>query len=143
MTRDEFVNDEIRFWGKSTPIGIIFGIGTAMGFIVGVIICYQIIFTDISDHMPEFATLKAMGYGDSYFTRFVITEAIYLSLFGFLPGLLIAVLLFAFITSQTGLLMVMTLPRALLVFGLTLTMCVLSGVAAMRKLQAADPASLF
>jgi putative ABC transport system permease protein len=143
VTRNEFVNDEIRFWGKSTPIGIIFGIGTAMGFIVGVIICYQIIFTDIADHMPEFATLKAMGYSDGYFTKFVITEAFYLSIFGFVPGLLIAGLLFAVVTSQTGLLMVMTLPRAALVFVLTLIMCVLSGVAAMRKLQAADPASLF
>ena len=143
VTRDEFVNDEIRFWGKSTPIGIIFGIGTAMGFIVGVIICYQIIFTDIADHMSEFATLKAMGYSDGYFTRFVITEAFYLSIFGFIPGLLVAFVLFALVTSQTGLLMVMTLPRALLVFGLTLTMCVMSGIAAMRKLRSADPASLF
>ncbi|MCA9214215.1 MAG: FtsX-like permease family protein [Planctomycetales bacterium] len=143
VTRNEFVNDEIRFWGKSTPIGIIFGIGTAMGFVVGVIICYQIIFTDIADHMPEFATLKAMGYSDRYFTQFVITEAFYLSIFGFVPGLLIAILLFAVVTSQTGLLMVMTLPRATIVFVLTLTMCVLSGIAAMRKLQSADPASLF
>lgn len=143
VTRDEFVNGEKQFWRKSTPIGIIFGIGTAMGFVVGVIICYQIIFTDIADHMPEFATLKAMGYSDWFFTRFIITEAFYLSIFGFVPGLLIAMTLFEIVTSQTGLLMVMNLPRATLVFVLTLIMCVLSGIAAMRKLKAADPASLF
>ena len=143
FTRKAFRAREIQFWSQSTPIGIIFGIGTIMGFIVGVIMCYQVIYTDISDHMAEFATLKAMGYPPRFFARLVITESVYLSLLGFIPGLIISWLLFAVIASSTGLLMEMTVLRALLILLLTLVMCVLSGAIALRRLITADPASLF
>jgi len=59
MTKQQFLDKEFAFWNTATPIGYIFALGTVMGFIVGMIICYQILFSDISDHMREFATLKA------------------------------------------------------------------------------------
>ena len=143
FTREAFRTREIQFWAQSTPIGIIFGIGTIMGFVVGVIMCYQVIYTDISDHMAEFATLKAMGYPPKFFANLVITQSVYLSLIGFIPGFLLSWLLFAVIASSTGLLMQMTLLRALLILLLTLAMCVISGGIALRRLLTADPASLF
>ncbi len=142
-TRDDFVNAEIKFWADNTPIGAIFNIGVGMGFLVGSIICYQIIFTDLNNHMPEFATLKAMGYPGAFFVRFVLAEAFFLSLFGFLPGMVVSYGLYALLRSQTGLLMALTPLRALFVYGLTLAMCIASGVIAIRKLRSADPASLF
>ena len=66
FTKSEMIDREMGFWQHSTPIGYIFMIGTVIGFLVGVIICYQIINADIADHMPEFATLKAMGYRNRY-----------------------------------------------------------------------------
>ena len=143
FTKDDFVRREIRFWNHSTPIGMIFNVGVAMGFLVGGIICYQIIFTNLNSLMPEFATLKAMGYEASYFTTLVLFEAFYLSLFGYIPGLIFSVGLYQVLRASTGLLMMLTIPRALWVFALTLLMCVVSGALAMRKLQSADPASLF
>jgi len=143
FTRSKFRTREVTFWGGSTPIGIFFGIGTVMGFVVGVIICYQVIFTDISDHMAEFATLKAMGYSERYFLTMIVAESIYLSLFGFVPGLLVSLGLFQLIATTTGLLMSMNLPRAAFILLLTVVMCVISGLIALRKLMAADPASLF
>lgn len=143
FTRDEFRQREIRFWATKTPIGIIFGIGTVMGFVVGVIICYQVIYTDINDLMAELATLKAMGYPDSYFIRLVLAQSIYLSLLGFLPGLLFSLGLFQVVAGNTGLLMYLTVPRAAFVLGLTVLMCIISGSIALRRLVSADPASLF
>ena len=141
--RESLIRREIGFWATNTPIGIIFTIGTVMGLFVGVIICYQILFTDIHDHLAEFATLKAMGYGPYYFLRFVMLQSFYLSVFGFLPGWLISWLLYVWLADLTGLVMMLTTYRVLLVFCLTFLMCTISGALAVRKLWAADPATLF
>ncbi len=141
--RESLIRREIRFWATNTPIGIIFTIGTVMGLFVGVIICYQILFTDIHDHLAEFATLKAMGYGPTYFLRFVMLQSFYLSVFGFLPGWIVSWLLYHWLADLTGLVMVLTPQRILMVFCLTFLMCTISGTLAVRKLSAADPATLF
>jgi putative ABC transport system permease protein len=141
--REALIQREIAFWATNTPIGIIFSIGTVMGLFVGVIICYQILFTDIHDHLAEFATLKAMGYGPYYFLRFVMTQSFYLSIFGFFPGWLLSWLLYQLLSERTGLVMMLTPMRIILVFCLTFVMCAVSGALAVRKLWDADPATLF
>lgn len=143
MPRTSLIDREIAFWGEETPIGMIFKIGVLMGFAVGVIICYQVLFTSIHDSLAEYATLKAMGYPNRFFVALVIRQSIYLSLLGFGPGLLISLGLFQALQSMTGLPMLMTVPRALAVLGLTIAMCLTSGLLAVRKLLRADPASLF
>lgn len=142
-TRQGFREKEKRFWRSTTPIGAVFSAGKIIGFVVGVVICYQVIFTGIADHMPEFATLKAMGYSTGYFIRLIVTEAVWLAVFGFLPGAVISTVLYYWLADQTGLLMQMTLETLLFVFGVTVFMCVASGLLAVRKLLTADPASLF
>jgi putative ABC transport system permease protein len=141
--KDEFIQREISFWATSTPIGYIFMTGTVMGFIVGVVICYQVIYSGLADYMSEFATLKAMGYRDRYFLGLVLQTALYLSIASYVPGLLLSAILYKGLAEFTGLLMIMNLARAGLVFVLTLTMCVVSGCLAVRKVLAADPADLF
>ena len=143
LTRDQFRNQEVKFWDESTPIGIIFTAGKILGFVVGIVICYQVIYTDIADHMSEFATLKAMGYTTRYFLQLIVVEAVLLSLIGFVPGVLASTLLYAVLASSTGLLLQMTLPAIGLVLLLTICMCIASGLLAVRKLLAADPANLF
>ena len=142
LTQD-LINQELRFWSSSTPVGVIFGIGTIMGLVVGAIICYQIQFTDITEHMPEFATLKAMGYRPFYFWSLILCQSLYLACLGFIPGLLISWGLYSLLAEASGLVMRMTWDRILLVWLLTLAMCVLSGMLAIRNLFRADPASLF
>lgn len=141
--KEKVISDEVKFWDRSTPIGYIFFIGTVMGFIVGVIICYQIIYSDIADHMGEFATLKAMGYRNRYFIGLVFQMSLYLSILGYIPGLLISLAMYIGLAHKTGLLLEMNLFDALLVLALTLGMCCVSGCLAMRKVLAADPAELF
>lgn len=143
LTRSQFRAAEIGFWDESTPIGTIFLFGKIIGFIVGMVICYQVIYSDIADHMPEFATLKAMGYPASYFVRLIVVEALLLAVVGFFPGTAVSWLLYGWLAGQTGLLMTMTLDCLLFVLVATIVMCVASGLLALRKLLAADPASLF
>lgn len=139
----QVIQEEKAFWASATPVGKIFLIGTIMGLVVGAIICYQIQFTDITEHMPEFATLKAMGYGPRYFWGVILCQSFYLACLGFVPGILVSLGLYWLLSESSGLIMSMTAPRILLVWGLTLLMCVASGVMAIRKLFGTDPASLF
>jgi putative ABC transport system permease protein len=143
LTRDEFAQREKDFWADNTPIGFTFGFGMAMGFIVGIVICYQILSTDVADHLPEYATLRAIGYPPRYLSQVVLQQAVLLGAVGFLPGLGVSWLVYRLLESQTGLPMLLTPGRMALIFGLTVVMCVLSGLLALRKAQTADPAEVF
>lgn len=142
-TKEEFKTMERHFWETSTPIGYIFWLGTTMGFVVGVVICYQVLYADIDDHMAEFATLKAMGYPNIYFVGVVLQEAVLLAVLGLVPGILVSMVLCGLVTAATGLLVAVGESTALLVLALSVMMCVVSGCLAMRKLMSSDPAELF
>ena len=143
LTRAKFVQLDKDYWGEHSAIGFIFALGTAMGLIVGAVIVYQILYTDVTDHLSEYATLKAMGYANSYLFSIVLQEALILSVMGFLPGFAIAQALYVVTYKATLLPMFMTTGRALMVFGLTVGMCGGSAALAMRKLKSADPADIF
>jgi putative ABC transport system permease protein len=143
LTAEEFVQFEENYWRTASPVGFIFGLGTAMAFVVGVVIVYQVLSTDVNAHLKEYATFKAMGYHNSYLLGVVFEEAIILAFLGFIPGFLWPNILYAFAASATALPLYMTFSRALLVLSLTIVMCMLSGAIATRKLQAADPADMF
>jgi putative ABC transport system permease protein len=142
-SKEEFVDFEKKYWQESTSIGFVFTLGAAMGFIVGIVIVYQILYTDVTDHLPEYATLKAMGYRDIYFLGVVFQEALILAILGYLPGFGVSLVLYNLGRSATSLPMYMTLAKAMTVFIMTVVMCAVSGAIAVRKLQAADPADIF
>ena len=125
------------------PTGIIFGFGVFMGILVGLVIVYQVLSTDVADHLREYATFKAMGYGQPFFLGIVFEEAIILAVFGFIPGFIVSMGLYAGLVSVTGLPVAMDAGRAILVFLGTLAACSLSGAIATRRLANADPADLF
>ena len=143
FTKEEMIDREKSFWQNSTPIGFVFLLGTLMGFAVGTIICYQILYSDIDDHMREFATLKAMGYPNRYFFGVVLQEALFLGGLGFLPGIAVSWLCYWWLARLTGLLLDLTPARAAFILLLTLAMCATSGALAVRKIFTVDPAELF
>jgi len=143
LTIEEFAQIERDYWANSTGIGFIFGLGTAMGFFVGAVIVYQILYTDVSDHLPEYATLKAMGYPDSYLLGVLVQESLILSLMGYFPGAVISWGMYELTRSATLLPIFMTPERAVLVLFLTILMCSISAAIAVRKLRDADPADIF
>jgi len=143
LTLAEFAEIEKSYWANATPIGFIFGFGTIIGFVVGLIIVYQILYSDVSDHLAEYATLKAMGYSDRYLVGVLIQEALLLAVLGFMPGIVLANGLYSLAQSATLLPIAMTTNRAVVVLSLTIVMCTGSGALALRKLQSADPADIF
>ncbi|MCU0551781.1 MAG: ABC transporter permease DevC [Leptolyngbya sp. Prado105] len=143
LTKAEFIQFEANFWRRNTAIGFIFSLGVGMGFIVGIIIVYQILYSDVNDHLSEYATLKAMGYRNRYLLRVVFEEALILSVSGFIPGHLISIGLYRLTQNATNLPLEMTLVRMVQVLSLTIAMCLISGAIAIRKLQSADPADIF
>lgn len=142
-TKRRYVQGEMDYWSESTPVGFIFLLGVVLGFVVGIVICYQIIFANISDHQAEFATLKAMGYTTPFFIGIVLGKSVYLSILGFVPGLLISAGIFEVLSRSTGLLMELTVYRVLSIYVLTLVMCIISGCLAIRKVLELEPAELF
>ncbi len=138
-----FIARERTYWEVNTTIGFIFSLLTTMGFVVGIILVYQILYTDVADHWSEYATLKAIGYNNAYLFGVVIQEAIILSVLGFIPGLLISALFYNLGAGVTGLLFKMTLERIANIYILTLVMCLISGAVAVRKVQHTDPAEVF
>lgn len=143
LTRRELLEKETRFWVEKTAVGKIFTFGVIVALVVGMVFVYQVLSSDIANRYPEYATLKAMGYPRAYLSWLVVQQALLYAVIGYVPGLLLAYALYWLAVASIGLPIWMTAGRAIVVFLLALTMCVASGLLAMRKVQTADPADLF
>ena len=143
LTKDGFIDFEQNYWRSSTSIGFIFTLGAAMGFVVGCVIVYQVLYSDVSDHLPEYATLMAMGYKLTTLLGVVVREGLLLALFGYLPAYAAGQGLYWLVRSATQLPVGMDLTRATTVFSMILVMCMASAGLAMRRLVDADPAEIF
>ncbi|MBW4562921.1 MAG: ABC transporter permease DevC [Mojavia pulchra JT2-VF2] len=142
FTHEELIKREQQFYA-SQPEGIILKFGTIVGFVVGVIILYQVLYSDVSDHLPEYATLKAMGYSDRSLLIVVLQEAIILGVMGFVPGFFASVGIYELLVTLTRIPLNMKTSVAIQVFVLTIIMCSVSGAIATTKLRSADPADVF
>jgi putative ABC transport system permease protein len=144
LTKEQFLDREKRFWTKSTPIGFIFWLGQWMGFVVGLVICYQVLSSDVHDHLRQFATLRAMGYASRYFIFVLLLEAVLLSLMGFMWSVPLSMVLCRIVATLTGLRMHVTAATALLVLVMSAAMCIVSGCLALvvHRLMKLDPAEL-
>ena len=143
LTKQGFIDFEQNYWKSSTSIGFIFTLGAAMGFVVGCVIVYQVLYTDVSDHLPEYATLMAMGYRVSHLLGVVIREGFYLAALGYVPAYIAGQGLYWFVRDATKLPVGMDPARAITVLVMILVMCMLSSLLAMRRLIDADPAEIF
>jgi putative ABC transport system permease protein len=143
MTKAEMVEFERNFQADLSSAGPIFWLGTLVGFVVGMLISYQVIYTDLSDQLPQYATLKAMGYETRYLIRVVMEQAALSAIAGYLPAWILCLGVYWGIGKVALLPLHMTLPLTLLSFGLTLGMCLFSASLAIRRVIAADPAEVF
>ncbi|PTN11471.1 ABC transporter permease DevC [Nitrosomonas aestuarii] len=142
-TYEEILEHERLYWENTAPIGFIFNFGTVMGLIVGMVIVYQILFTEITNYRFEFATLKAMGYQHGYFVRMVFASALILAVLGFVPGYLLSNSLYYLAESQIFIPMLMTPDKIITVFVFILFMCAVAGFLAIHRLKSANPADMF
>ena len=143
MTHRELVDFELRYWAEVAPIGFIFGLGVVIGLVVGCVIVYQILFSDIARHIGEYATLKAMGYSNLYLARVVMGAAAILAVAGYVPGWFATKALYGLATAKIFIPLTLDLEKSALVFVLVFGMCVVSGLVAIRKLRDANPADMF
>lgn len=135
--------EDLRYQQTKRPTGIIFGFGVLIGVLVGIVIVYQVLSTDVADHLREYATFKAMGYSPRFFLGIVFEEALVLGIMGFIPGLIVGTTILTLMGKITTLPLGMTPSMAMTVFLGTIVFSALSGAIATRRLGAADPADLF
>ncbi len=143
LTRDQVVAQETQRWLGETPIGFIFTLGVLIALTVGAAIVYMVLANDVANRLHEYATMKAMGYSNRYMGSIVIRQAIYLALFSFAPAVLTSLLLYWITSSLANLNLVMNWERVVSVLLMTLVMCGISGMLAVKKLWSAEPAELF
>ena len=143
VTRADVLGREVRHWVWETSIGLIFQLGVVVALVVGTAIVYQVLSSDVTNHLPEYATLKAMGYSGNYLASVVLQQAVVLAVLGFLPGLAVSAGLYALTRAAARIPIDMTMARVLFVLGLAVVMCTISGLGALRKVRSADPADLF
>ncbi|GAB5429609.1 MAG: ABC transporter permease DevC [Devosia indica] len=142
-TVTQAMEQEVRYQMTERPTGLIFAFGVVIGVIVGIVIAYQVLSADVADHIREYATFKAMGFRQGFFVGIILEEAIILAAIGFWPGLALSELFYRSLAYLTNIPIFMTPDRAVAVFIGTIIACAMSGVLAMRKLAAAEPADLF
>ena len=143
MTEDDFVARETAYWNAATPIGFVFTFGAIIGVVVGTVIVYQILFSDVSDHLAEYATLRAIGYSNGYISGVVVQQALILAVLGYALGTLATLRLYGIARAATKLPIELTLERAVTVLILTIAMCAFSGFLALRRVRTLDPAEVF
>jgi putative ABC transport system permease protein len=143
LTKAELINKEIEHTAKVSPIGPIFAIGTLIGFAVGMMISYQVLFSELSDQRPQYATLKAMGYRNRYLVSVVMQQAGFYALIGYIPAWLVSWLVLRVIGEIVLLPLGTSLAVTATTLGLTMVMCILSALLAVRRVISADPAELF
>ncbi|NJM99677.1 MAG: FtsX-like permease family protein [Phormidesmis sp. RL_2_1] len=144
-TKSALVERERQYWLKTTAVGFIFRLGTGIALIVGASIVYQILYADVTKNFKEYATLKAIGFRNQFVMGVVVQESLLLAIVGFVPGLVSSWALYQFVllSSNGAIPMKMSLAQIFQVAILTAGMCLVSGLIAMRKVLAADPADVF
>lgn len=143
LSKQGLMDFEKNYWQSSTAIGFIFNLGVFLGLVVGIVVVYQILYTNVSEHLSEYAMLKAMGYRHKYLLSVVLQQALLIAILGYTPGFIISCIQYEFTRQATLLPITMTVNRAAFVLAATVIMCSISGVIAVGKLKAADPADIF
>jgi putative ABC transport system permease protein len=143
MTPLELAEREMKFTATSVPIGVVFGVGMMAGLVIGIVVSYQVLFNELNDLKPQYATLTAMGFSGWFLGRLVLEQALALCLLGFAFALPIVWYLFGLLARQTSMVMVLDFQRGLAIFGLTVIMCMVSALMAQQSVIRADPADLY
>jgi putative ABC transport system permease protein len=143
LSRREAEIKDQYYWLTSTSTGIIVGFGVFTAILIGAVIVYQILNADVMERLPEYATLKAIGYSNRRLAIIVLQQATILAVLGFVLGLIFALGLYEVMHSNTYLPIKMPASRVLLVFILTLLMCNISALISLQPVIKLDPSDIF
>jgi putative ABC transport system permease protein len=143
MTKADFAEFERSYWDTSKPVGYVFMFGVVMGFLVGLIIVYQILYSDVSSHIQEYATMLAMGFRRGDLMLIVLKESLLLTLLGYPIAYFFSLFLYSLVRESTSIKIYMTSERAATTFLILLIMAAISATFALQRLRDADPVDAF
>ncbi len=142
LTNAEFVDRSIEHWLFATGAGAALIAGAVLGLIVGIVVVAQTLYASTKDHLNEFATLRALGASASYIHKVILFQALFSAVLGFGIGILLShVVVWA--TWNTHLNILLTPRLSVILFGVTLAMCIFSAISAIIKVTRIDPAMVF
>jgi putative ABC transport system permease protein len=142
LTHDEFRARGLDYWLFETGAGSALITGAFLGLIVGLVIVAQTLYSSTKDHLNEFATLRALGASAGYIHRVILFQAVLSAILGYGIGLALS-LCIVYASSYSSLFIIMTPDLAVLLFILTVGMCVFAALGAIIKVTRIDPASVF
>lgn len=143
LTRDALYEREGQYWVGQTPSGQMFSFGVLLTMAVAAVVVYQELSNDIRNHLPEYATLKAIGYGDSYLIGVILAQAGIYAMMCFPPAVALSLVAYRVTANLAGIPMEMTERNLLLALLLIALFGQLAGIVSLRKLRRAEPAELF
>ncbi len=142
LTPEEFGRRSRMFWLRDTGAGAALLGSALLAIIVGTIIVAQTLYSSTKDHLKEFATLRAIGSSRTYILKVVLGQALVSAVVGFSIAISIGLLLVK-ATADAALPIVMTPGLAAGLFVLTVIMCVIAAIAAIRVVTRIDPVAVF
>jgi putative ABC transport system permease protein len=137
----DFAGISVRYWLFDTGAGagVLFLAGIV--FLVGAVITSQTLIAAVNGSVREYATLNALGVGVGALRKVVLEQAFWVGALGLLGAGALGVVLMLLARSQ-DVPVVLNVPAALGCILLVMGLAAVSGLAAMRSLRRADPATL-
>lgn len=143
MSKKDLIQEDKTYIEQSSPMGIVILFSMTFSMIIGVVILYQVLYQNISRFIKEYATLKAIGYGDGFLSAIVLEQVFIFAITGYIPGFIASIFIYNAMADATRMRFEMTTSTAALIFILTLLICGVSGLIATNKLKEADPVDVF
>ncbi len=142
LTSEEFRRRSRSFWLSDTGAGAALLGSAILGIIVGTVIVAQTLYSSTKDHLKEFATLRAIGSSRKYILKVILVQALLSAVIGFSIAASIGLALVK-ATTDAALPIVMTPELTLGLFVLTVAMCAIAAISAIRVVTRIDPAMVF
>lgn len=141
-TRAEWSRRSRDYWVESTGLGLTMFLTVALGCLVGVIVVAQTLYTSTTEHLAEFATVKAIGGRDRDIYGVIIEQASIAACLGYLLGSA-ATLACVPALARIDMPLAIGPELAATIFLGTLGLCLLASAWSFRRIAALDPATVF
>jgi putative ABC transport system permease protein len=143
LSRPAIYRLESDYWVRQTATGKIFSFGVFLTMVVAAAVVCEVLSSDIRDHLAEYATLKAMGYSDSFLAFVIALQAGLYAVACFIPSIIISLGTYRITDHFAHIPMSLTARNVLIAFVVTALSSQVAGALSARKLRQADPAELY
>jgi len=142
LTPAEFSSRSRSFWLFGTGAGAALFAGALLAMVVGSVVVAQTLYSSTKEHLYEFATLRAIGSSGSYLQTVIVAQALLSGVVGFAIAFIVGLFVVR-LTANSALPVLMTPALTVILFLLTIVMCVISALSSMLKVMRMDPAMVF